>query len=63
MKFYVYETWSYDEGEEMEFNTIEELTDFVKDQKGNHKMYEGVIISFSEYQNRWEAEIYCGYRE
>lgn len=63
MEFKVYRTWEWDKATEMEFNTLEELLEFTKQEQAKKKSVEGTILSWNEDEKIWEAEIYDGYRE
>ena len=63
MKAIVYRTWEWDEAKEMEFNTLEELLDFTKQEQAKKDSVKGIILSWDNNKKRWDIEIYDGYRE
>lgn len=63
MKFKVYRSWEWDKATEMEFNTLEELLEFTKQEQAKKNSVEGTILSWNEVEKIWEIEIYDGYRE
>ena len=62
MKIKIAHTWEWDQAEEKEFNTLEELIDFAKKEQleGNTN---GLILYYEEDKDEWTGEIYDMYRE
>ena len=62
MKIKIAHTWEWDQAEEKEFNTLEELIDFAKKEQleGNTN---GLILYYEEGKDEWTGEIYEMYRE
>ena len=63
MKARVYRTWGYDKAKEMEFNTLEELLDFIKQKQADNVSVKGVILAYDKSGDVWKVEIYDNYRE
>lgn len=63
MEFLVHRTWEWENATIMKFDSLEELLEFTKQKQQEKDSVEGLIISWSEYEKIWKAEIYDGYRE
>ena len=63
MEFLVHRTWEWENAKKMKFDSLEDLLEFTKQKQQEKESVEGVIISWSEKQKIWKAEIYDGYRE
>lgn len=63
MEFKVYRTWEFENSTNMKFDSLEELLEFTKQKQQEKDSVEGLIISWNEDEEIWEAEIYDGYRE
>ena len=63
MEFKVYRTWEWENATIMNFDSLEELLEFAKQKQQEKDSVDGLIISWSEYEKIWKAEIYDGYRE
>lgn len=63
MKAIVHRTWEWENAKEMEFNTLEELLNFTKQEQEKKDSVEGTILSWDNNNKCWHIEIYDGYRE